>query len=698
MGTYEDRLLKERYCIENENTLEDVVTRVVNSIIPESDKERRKITKQIILNKDFLPNSPTLMNAGTPHGQLAACFVLDIQDSISSIFDAVKNAALIHKTGGGTGFSFSAIRPAGSIVQSTKGVASGVVSFLEVFDAATQSIKQGGRRRGANMGVLDYTHPEVIDFITCKKKEGKIKNFNLSIMTDDKFMQSVIDNTNPRNKEIFNTIVDGIYTNGEPGILFGDTINDIYFTKKYGKMTSTNPCGEQPLYSGESCTLGSINLVNMLSDKNNINWNKLELTVRNAVQFLDDVVTANSYPLKEIEEKTKLTRKIGLGIMGFHDMLLKMGIPYDDPEAFKAADNIMSTIECIALEESKKLADQRGVTIIREGDQMRNVTVTTIAPTGTISILANGVSSGIEPVFSWVYTRKDTTGERQIIHPIFKEFLEKIYPENTTEYTKVIQWAKKNGTIQNITDPKLPQEFKNLFKSALDISPEAHVKMQATFQKHVDNAVSKTINMPQSSTKEDIKKVIIQAWKLKCKGLTIYRTGSRDEEVLCLEKPKTEEPIVDWIDTDNEFYEAKIPAIIYKVQSGCGKFYVIVGHDKESPITVFVEGDGVAGCTANMAALGRSISAGLEWGAPAEHYVKQFSKVKCMTAIQNKKSVGKSCADITGKCISDTIKMLQPKEIKTVEIKDEEKCCDNPHYVMQEGCRICTNCGKSKCS
>ena len=691
--TYEERLLKERYCIDGENTWEDVVTRTINSIIPESDNERRITTKQMILDKDFLPNSPTLMNAGTHSGQLAACFVLPIEDSISSIFEAVKNAAIIHKTGGGTGFSFSKLRPSGSVVQSTKGVASGVVSFLEVFDAATQSIKQGGKRRGANMGVLHYTHPEIIDFITCKQKEGKIKNFNLSIMVDNKFMQSIIDNTNARNKEIFNTGVDGIYMNGEPGILFEDAINDVYFTGKYGNMTATNPCGEQPLYPGESCTLASINLVNMISEQKLINWKKLESTIRAAIWFLDDVVTINKYPLKEIEEKTKLTRKIGLGIMGFHDALIKMGIPYDDIEAIKAAENIMMTIQDIAMEESNNLTQYRDAVITRDGKSMRNTTVTTIAPTGSISILANSVSSGIEPVFSWVYTRKDTTGERLIIHPLFKDALTKIYSENTPEYTKIIQIVKKYGTIQNT---ELPQEFKKLFKSALDISPESHVKMQATFQKHVDNAVSKTINLPPSATKEDIKKVILLAWKLGCKGLTIYRNGSREEEVLCLEKSTKIDNIVDWIETENAFYESKTPAVIYKVHSGCGKFYVIIGHDKEEPTMIFVEGDGVGGCQANMAAMGRSISAGLEWGTPAENYVKQFSKVKCMTAMQNKLSCGKSCADITGKCMDDAIKMLMPKEIK-IE-KGEEKCCDAPHYVMEGGCRICTNCGKSRCS
>lgn len=691
--TYEERLLKERYCVDGETTWDEIITRVVNSIIPESDKERKDITKQMMLNKDFLPNSPTLMNAGTKSGQLAACFVLPVEDSIPSIFEAVKNAAIIHKSGGGTGFSFSSLRPSGSLVNSTKGVASGVVSFLEVFDAATQSIKQGGKRRGANMGVLHYTHPEIIDFITCKQKEGKIKNFNLSIMVDDKFMESIIDNSNIKNKEIFNTVIDGIYKNGEPGILFENTINDVYFTKQFGGMTATNPCGEQPLYPGESCTLASINLVNMVSEQKLINWNILDSTIRAAVWFLDDVVTANKYPLKEIEEKTKLARKIGLGIMGFHDMLIKMGIPYDDPEAFKAADNIMSTIQNIAMEESANLTSYRSSVITRDGKPMRNATVTTIAPTGTISILANGVSSGIEPVFSWVYTRKDTTGERQIIHPLFKDALIKIYPENSEDYNKIIKHVKTHGTIQN-TD--LPQSFKNLFKGALDISPENHVKMQATFQKHVDNAVSKTINLPSSATKDDIKKVILLAWKLKCKGLTIYRSGSREEEVLCLDKSKTEDKVVDWIDTENAFYESKTPAIIYKVHSGCGKFYVIIGHDKEEPTMIFVEGDGVGGCNANMAAMGRSISAGLEWGTPAENYVKQFAKVKCMTAMQNKLSCGKSCADITGKCMGDAIKMLQPKEV--VINNNEEKCCDNPHYVMQEGCRICTNCGKSKCS
>lgn len=718
MTRYEDKLVRERYCVEGESTWEDVSKRIVDSIC--KTKSNRDVMYDYIVSKKFIPNSPTVMNAGTPSGQLSACFVLPVEDSIPSIFDAVKNAAIIHKTGGGTGFSFSSLRAEGSTVKSTNGVASGVVSFMEVFDAATNAIKQGGKRRGANMGVLEYTHPEIEKFITCKRTEGKIKNFNISVMVDDKFMKE-IENAKPsdertRNTAIFNDIVEGIWQNGEPGILFKDAINSANPNPELGDMVATNPCGEQPLLPNESCNLGSINLSEFVTTDGKIDFFGLKEVTYAAVEFLDAVIDANKYPLPQIEEATKRTRKIGLGVMGFHDMLLKLKIPYDDERAFGIAERIMGYINHDAYVASVKIND---------GNTPKNSTRTTIAPTGTISIIA-GVSSGIEPVFSWAYTRKDTTGERIVVHPQFDSELRAICEKegDMNLYNDVIRHVMETGTIQDIK--WLSEDFKKLFRGAMDISYKEHICMQAMFQKYVNNAVSKTINMPQEATREDIAKAIVLAWKNRCKGMTIYRSGSREEEVLCLTKKpdvvtinsfaplnevlQTTDNIIDWV--EDEFYESVTSAYIYKVRSGCGKFYVIVGHDGESPTKVFVEGDGTGGCAANMAALGRSVSTGLDCGVSAESYVKQFGRVKCNTAMNNKSAGGKSCADIIGKSVNDVINRLDcikqqeytapvltasnktPAEPKIAS----KQCCDNPKFVMQEGCQVCLNCGQSKCS
>lgn len=447
--------------------------------------------------------------------------------------------------------------------------------------------------------------------------------------------------------------------------------------------------GEALLGSWESCNLGSINLSNHIKN-NTVDYDKLVTTIDSAVVFLNNVIDKNKYPIPEIDFASKRTRKIGLGIMGFHDALIKMGISYNSARPLEIAEEVMKFINERAHDVSGSLGKNPNIKQNR-----MNASLTSIAPTGTISIIA-GASSGIEPVFNWVYTRRDTLGEHYIVHPLFKEALkEELKRMNSSHsYDGIIKHCHETGTVRDMTI--LSEKFRDLYSNAMDIPSSMHVKMQAAFQKNVDMSISKTINLPNSATKEEIKQIIIDAWKSGCKGITIYRNGSRENEVLSLKKPIVEDKIVDWIETKNAFYESKTPAVIYKVHSGCGKFYVIIGHDTEEPTMIFVEGDGVGGCNANMAAMGRSISAGLEWGAPAENYVKQFSKVKCMTAMNNKLSCGKSCADITGKCLGDAIKMLQPKEIKIEKI--EEKCCDNPHYVMEGGCRICTNCGKSRCS
>lgn len=734
MGEFEDKLLTERYCIGNESSWKDVVERVAKAIA--TDAKEEKEFYDLMINKDFIPNSPTLMNAGTDSGQLSACFVLPVPDSIDGIFSAVKNAALVHKTGGGTGFSFTSLRPSGSIVKSTSGVASGVVSFMQVFDAATDAIKQGGKRRGANMGVLEYTHPEILDFIKCKSTEGNIKNFNISVMLDDDFMESVkdtiptgslVDKKTVDNRKIFKEIINGIYNNGEPGVLFKDTINKANPTPHLGEMVATNPCGEQPLLPNESCNLGSINLANFITP-DGIDYERLVKVSRTAVRFLDNVISKNKYPIEDIKTASLATRKIGLGVMGFHDMLIKMDIPYDSGAAIRVAETLMKVISDAADGESAYLVGKLGAyPQCKTWQSYRNATRTTIAPTGTISILA-GVSSGIEPVFSWAYKRKDTLGEHIIVNPLFEDAIRRELKGDQMLIDGVIEHAMEHGTIQDLSI--VSAKTKELFKSALDISPSIHVQMQSAFQKYTNNAVSKTINLNSSATREDIAAVIIEAWRLGCKGLTIYRSGSRETEVLCLNKKEVQpvitdnykkvslfsDNIIEWV--EDEFYEEVIPAYIFKVRSGCGTFYVIVGHDGEAPIKVFVEGAGNGGCAANVAALGRSISTGLDYGTPADNFVRQFSRVKCTTAMNSKDAGGKSCADIIGKSINNVINRLdclneqigtsvsiEPLPVPAASNKTPAapnkasgQCCDNPKFTMQEGCQVCLNCGASKCS
>jgi ribonucleoside-diphosphate reductase alpha chain len=516
----------------------------------EKAKEYEEAFYNMMVNREFMPNSPTLMNAGTELSQLSACFVLPVPDSISGIFDSVKYTAIIHKSGGGTGFSFSRIRPKGDVVKSTGGVASGPLSFMRVFNAATDVIKQGGKRRGANMGILRVDHPDILEFTTSKEQEGTLSNFNFSIAATDKFMQAVENNSeydlvNPRTgrsvkkmpaRAVFNLMVMMAWKNGEPGAIFIDRINAKNPTPEIGEIESTNPCGEQPLLSWESCNLGSINLERMMTNSH-IDWEKLRKTVRLAVRFLDNVIDMNKYPMKEIEEMTKANRKIGLGVMGFADMLIKMGIPYNSQEAIKKAEKIMKFIQ----EESKKMSEELGKekghfpnfeksTLKKKYKHIRNATTTTIAPTGTISVIAN-CSSGIEPLFAVSYVRdvSESLGHELIeINPAFETMM----IERGIYTDELIKRISQNGNIQDIKE--VPKDVRDIFVTALDITPEWHIRIQAAFQKYTDNAVSKTINFPNFATPHDVEKAFLLSWKLGCKGITIYRYGSRQKQVLSI--------------------------------------------------------------------------------------------------------------------------------------------------------------------
>lgn len=494
----------------------------------------------------FLPNSPTLMNAGTPLGQLSACFVLPVDDTIEGIFESVKNMALIQRTGGGTGFSFSRLRPKNSIVSSTGGRSSGPVSFMKIFDCATENIKQGGRRRGANMGILRIDHPDIEEFITAKLEEGELRNFNLSVGVTDLFMKALKKNRtyeliDPQSKStikklsaknIFRKISECAWRSGDPGVVFLDTINRTHPLSALGRIEATNPCGELPLLPYESCNLASVNLSRVVSD-GSIDWDKLGSIVRIAVRFLDDVIEVNRFPLPEIEEVTKSNRKIGLGIMGFAEMLISLGISYASDEALEQADKIMSFIYGEAVRASMKLADERGVFpnwensgYAQEGKRLRNATLTSIAPTGTISIIA-GTTAGIEPLFALAYKRNVLEGKTLYeINPVFLEYAKRegFYSES------LARDLQESGGIHGLKT--VPSELKKVFVTALDVPYEQHIRIQAAFQRHVDNSVSKTINIPENVSVDDVQNAYMLAYELGCKGITVFRYGSRKQQVL----------------------------------------------------------------------------------------------------------------------------------------------------------------------
>jgi len=566
-------VLKQRYLLKNENneiieTPEDLFERVAKAVASaeanfSKDPNICEIYAEkfydLMVNLDFLPNSPTLMNAGCPLGQLSACFVLPIEDSLDSIFETLKFTALIHKSGGGTGFSFSNLRPKGDIVASTQGVASGPLSFIKVFDSATEAIKQGGKRRGANMGILRIDHPDIEEFIIAKREEKILTNFNLSVAITDHFMEALKKGEkfpliNPRNKKIvkyvdpkriFSLIAESAWECGDPGVIFIDTINRYNPTPHLGEIEATNPCGEQPLLPFESCNLGSINLANFVED-GKINWEDLKEVIHLAVRFLDNVIEINRFPIPQINKITKLTRKIGLGVMGFADFLIKLNISYAEPEAIALAERVMKFINEESVKASQKLAIERGNFPAYPGSIwdkpdtpfMRNATTTTIAPTGSISLIA-GVSSGIEPLFGVYYERR-TLGNIIIkeFHPLFIEILEKEnYSEN--EIKSILEEVKEKGILKNI---KLPERIKKLFVTTYEISPDQHLAIQEAFQKYTHNAVSKTINLPKEATVENIKTIYLKAYKLGLKGVTVFRYGSKSEQVIYIGGAEEREP------------------------------------------------------------------------------------------------------------------------------------------------------------
>jgi len=733
------RVLERRYLKKDKQgqvieTAEEMFRRVAQAIAsaelthdPEADvKAREEEFYQLMANLEFLPNSPTLMNAGRELGQLSACFVLPVEDSMESIFDAVKNTALIHKSGGGTGFSFSRLRPEKDRVGSTGGVASGPVSFMRAFDTATDVIKQGGMRRGANMAILSVDHPDIMKFIVAKDDPTVLTNFNISVAVTGEFMEAVKagrDYTllnprtkevtgNPNAKEVFDKIVAMAWQTGDPGIVFIDRINQDNPTKQLGDIESTNPCGEQPLLPYESCNLGSINLSKMLRTTNGtteVDYPKLAGTVRVTVGFLDNVIEANKFPLPEIEEMTRKSRKIGLGIMGFADMLIQLGIPYDSEEALQVASDIMRFISEEAGKASVELAKERGVFPAFEGSiydvpggsRPRNASFTTIAPTGTLSIIA-GCSSGIEPLFALSYVRNILDGAQLVeVNPYFEQVVRSggFYSE------ELMQQLAAGAKIRDMDG--IPDHIKRLFSTAHEISPEWHVRMQAAFQKSTDNAVSKTVNFPQGATQEDVAKVYMMAYELGLKGITIYRDRSREAQPMSTSQVEKVEGV-----GLTPRKRAKITTgITERVTTGCGYIYVTVNSDERGICEVFSSLGKAGGCaSAQLEATCRLISLALRSGVDVASVVRQLRGIRCPSIAWEQGTSILSCADAIASVLEKHIKgdagddgnhgsdaVNKPEDYGLARnIAGQCPECGNL-LIYQEGCFICPSCGYTKC-
>ncbi len=723
-------------------TPEDMLRRVAHNVAsvealydrgPLDAQETESTFFEAMDSLDFLPNSPTLMNAGRELQQLSACFVLPIEDSMLSIFDSVKHAALIHQSGGGTGFSFSRLRPKNDVVRSTGGIASGPVSFLKVFNSATEAVKQGGTRRGANMGILRVDHPDIMEFITCKQDNTEVTNFNLSVAITDAFMQALDQNAdydlvNPRTgmpvgkinaRVVFSKIVEMAWKNGEPGVIFLDRINSDNPTPEIGNIESTNPCGEQPLLPYEACCLGSINLAHMVKGdgaRAAVDYEKLRKTIRLGVRFLDNIIDANRYPLEQIDQMSKANRKIGLGVMGWHDMLVLLGVAYDSEDAIALAGQVMGFISQEAARASEELASERGAfpnfesSVFKGSRPRRNATLTTIAPTGTLSIIA-GCSSGVEPLFALAYVRHVLDNQELVeVHPLF----EQVARAEGFWTDEMIKQIARTGSAS--LAPGVPDKYRRLFRTALEIDPIWHVRMQAAFQGFTDNAVSKTINLPYEATAEDVEKVYLLAYKLGCKGLTVYRDRSRETQVLTTGSPgakgsakgaghaagqgatgqggtgqsnsaagqaagqgsqgsgsgnaqgggpgsdqgpagtrgsrashASEQPVVNPSSIEPRPRPERTNGVTERVLTGCGKLYVTVNKDEIGLCEVFASMGKSGGCAASQSeAIARMISLALRSGVRVESIVRELRGIRCPSPSWQNGGMVLSCADAMG--------------------------------------------------
>ncbi len=724
-------------------TIEELFTRVAKTVASadaaygkteDEIKNTENEFYEMMTNCEFMPNSPTLMNAGRPLGQLSACFVLPVEDSMVGIFDTVKYAALVHQSGGGTGFSFSRLRPEGSIVKSTGGTSSGPVSFMKVFNAATEAVKQGGTRRGANMGMLRIDHPDILKFIDCKADNDEINNFNISVAITDKFMEAVENGTEyelvaPHTgevtgtldaKEVFEKIVDAAWRNGEPGIVFIDEMNRHNPTPALGDIESTNPCGEQPLLPYEACNLGSINLGLCVCEEDgilSIDCDKIAEIVHKAVHFLDNVIDVNHYPLPAIDEMTRKTRKIGLGVMGFADMLLKLGVPYNSVEAERVAEEVMSLIQSEGTKASIELAIERGTfpawdeSVFADRYEIRNATITTIAPTGTISIIADA-SGGCEPLFAYAFTKNVMDGDKLVV---CNELLVEKLKERGIYSEELIKRIADEGTLAHIEE--IPEDIRRVFVCAHDITPEWHIRIQAAFQRYTDNAVSKTINFPNSATRDEVKEAYVLAYKLGCKGTTVYRDGSRDSQVLTIGAQKKEEEKPE-IPTANSILPRPRPNLTWgateKMKIGCGSLFITVNRDEQGICEVFTSTGKGGGCPSQSEATARLVSIALRAGISQDEILAQLKGIRCPSTIRQPGLKCTSCPDAIARTIVKMSKMLDKngfvsEEEETVPKKsapankpvlgedDKLHCPECGKLLRHEGgCTIC-DCGFSHC-
>ena len=724
-----------------------------------ADEDERQATEdsfyKAMRRLELLPNSPTLMNAGRELQQLSACFVLPVEDSLDEIFNKVKQTALIHKSGGGTGFSFSRLRPEGDVVGSTGGVASGPVSFIRAFDTATDVVKQGGTRRGANMGILDVTHPDIIRFIRSKEDGQTLVNFNISVGVNADFMEKVkrdesYDLVNPRTgkvtgqqnaREVFELLAEMAWKTGDPGLVFLDVINRDNPNPQLGKIESTNPCGEQPLLPHESCNLASINLARMVRFVEGdvaVDWERLGETVQAAVHMLDNVIDMNKYPIPEIAEMSKKTRRIGLGVMGFADFLVQMAVPYDSPEALEVAERVMGFIRERTHRASTALAQERGPFPAWEGSVyngndggevrlMRNSAPTTIAPTGTISIIA-GASSGIEPLFALGYVRNVMDNTRLVeSNPFFEAVAryEGFYSE------ELIEEIAQTGTLENLN---VPQWVKEVFRTSHDISPEWHVRMQGAAQAHTDNAVSKTINFPHTATVEDVSKAYMLAYELGCKGITVYRDGSKDGQVLSTgDSGQAQEETAAMVRATPRSRPQTIQGVTERVRTGHGNMYVTINFDEnQRPFEVFGNLGKAGGCdSAQLEAISRLVSLALRSGIDPSAVLEQLRGITCCPAWDDGTLV-RSGPDAVALALErqtygsdsravhhgEAVQMAFAPEVVhngngngnghsqgngnaqptgSVQLTGR-RCPDcNTPVVYQEGCLMCISCGWNKC-
>ena len=769
------KVLQERYLHRHGDgtyeTPEEMVWRVASAIAEAerdygaTDEKIQSIAEgfyELIIERKFVPNSPTLMNAGLGSNlQYSACYVLPVEDSIQGIFEAIQNAAIVHQSGGGTGFAFSRLRPNGSWVQTSGGVASGPVSFMRVFDSATEAIKQGGRRRGANMGILRVDHPDVENFITCKL-DGGITNFNISVAITDAFMDALASNEDydllaqpgwpapngaryrggeaigkKNARQVFDKIVQAAWRTGDPGLVFIDRINDSPANPipELGLIEATNPCGEQPLLSNEACNLGSVDLAKFVrpSAGNNgsdpIDWEGLEEAVRLAVRFLDDVITVNPYPLSDIDEAVKSNRRIGLGVMGWADMLFELGVPYDSQEALNLAEQVMGFVNRIGHEEDARLAEARGPfpnwprSIYKDGSPLRNSTVTTIAPTGSISIIA-GTSSGIEPIFALAFRHvvKQPEGDERVLTFVNPTF-ERVAKERSFWSEALMAEIARRGTCHGIEG--VPPEVQRVFVTAHEVTPEWHIRTQASFQKHTDNGVSKTINLPNEASLDDIAKAYRLAFETGCLGITVFRDGCKGEQVLNV---GTEEHEAETEATAATPAMPKAPkprpAVLtgttYRKNTPLGKAYITVnsnGEGMQQPFEVFINiGKAGSDTTALAEALGRLISLVLRLPSPLSAFERVQDIVGQLRGIGSGRATGfgpqrvMSLPDAVAQVLAEHVGLTGTEPLPGLPDLDNESSqlslfpgadlcpeCGQATFVMEEGCKKCHACGYSEC-